>query len=166
MRPLTLDLPHLEQALLSQDAGEQYLDLATGSVLRVAPGAPAPGSEEKYDVQPDRYLAMMPDLLPYHLELVLFTGLCELAGAIGLLLPRWRRWAALALALYFVCVFPANIKNALDGLDVEGLPAATWYYWLRLPMQPLIILWALYAGELIGRRHMATEAGERHCKAG
>ena len=115
---------------------------------------------------PQRYLAMMPDLLPYHLELVLFTGLCELAGAIGLLLPRWRRWAALALALYFVCVFPANIKNALEGLDVEGLPAATWYYWLRLPMQPLIILWALYAGELIGRRHMATEAGESHSTAG
>ena len=115
---------------------------------------------------PQRYLAMMPDSLPYQLELVLFTGLCELAGAIGLLLPRWRRWAALALALYFVCVFPANIKNALDGLDVEGLPAATWYYWLRLPMQPLIILWALYAGELIGRRHTATEAGKGHCTAG
>lgn len=108
---------------------------------------------------PQRYLPMMPDFLPYHLELVLFTGLCELAGAVGLLLPRWRRWAALALALYFVCVFPANIKNALDGLNVEGLPAATWYYWLRLPMQPLIVLWALYAGELIGRRHRALDAG-------
>lgn len=108
---------------------------------------------------PQRYLPMMPDFLPYHLELVLFTGLCELAGAIGLLLPRWRRWAALALALYFVCVFPANIKNALEGLNVEGLPAATWYYWLRLPMQPLIILWVLYAGELIGRRHRAPDAG-------
>ena len=115
---------------------------------------------------PQRYLPMMPDFLPYHLELVLFTGLCELTGAIGLLLPRWRRWAAQALAVYFVCVFPANIKNAIDGLDVEGLPAATWYYWLRLPMQPLIILWALYAGELIGRRRRATEAGKGHSTAG
>jgi len=107
---------------------------------------------------PQRYLPMMPDFLPYHLELVLFTGLCELAGAIGLLLPRWRRWAALALALYFVCVFPANIKNALDGLNVEGLPAATWYYWLRLPFQPLIILWVLYAGGLIGRARTPVTA--------
>lgn len=103
-------------------------------------------------LNPQRYLPMMPDFLPAHLELVLFTGLCELAGAVGLLLPRWRRRAALALALYFVCVFPANVKNALDGLDVEGLPAATWYYWLRLPMQPLILLWALYAGGLLGRK--------------
>jgi uncharacterized membrane protein len=103
-------------------------------------------------LNPQRYLPMLPDFLPYHLELVLFTGLCELAGAIGLLLPRWRRWAAIALAVYFVCVFPANIKNALDGLSVEGLPAATWYYWLRLPFQPLIIFWALYAGEVVGAR--------------
>lgn len=108
---------------------------------------------------PQRYLPMLPDFLPYHLELVLFTGLCELAGAIGLLLPRWRRWAAMALALYFVCVFPANIKNALDGLNVEGLPAATWYYWLRLPFQPLIVLWALYAGELLGRKGNVQDAG-------
>lgn len=100
---------------------------------------------------PGRYLAMMPDYLPFPGQLVLFTGLCELAGAVGLLIPLLRRYAAIALAVYFVCVFPANIKNALDGLHIEGLPAAAWYYWLRLPFQPLIILWALYAGELIGR---------------
>ncbi|MEX6503864.1 DoxX family protein [Pseudomonas zhanjiangensis] len=111
-------------------------------------------------LNPQRYLPMMPELLPYPLGLVLFTGLCELAGAIGLLLPRWRRWAALALALYFVCVFPANIKNALDGLNVAGLPAASWYYWLRLPFQPLIILWALYAGEWIGRPRVEQASWE------
>lgn len=60
MRPLTLDLPRLEQALLSQGTVEYYLDLETGNVLCIAPGAPAPGSEEKYDVQPDRYLAIAP----------------------------------------------------------------------------------------------------------
>lgn len=111
---------------------------------------------------PERYLPMMPSFLPYPLELVLFTGLCEQAGAIGLLLPRWRRWAAVALALYFVCVFPANLKNALDGLSVDGLPSAQWYYWLRLPFQPLIMLWALYAGELIGRRSAGAAAPEAH----
>ena len=112
---------------------------------------------------PERYLAMMPDYLPAPLQLVLFTGLCELAGAVGLMLPRCRCYAAIALAIYFVCVFPANIKNAMDGLQVAGLPAATWYYWLRLPFQPLIILWVLYAGELIGRSKTAknrAQAGE------
>jgi hypothetical protein len=58
MRPLTIDLQRLEQALLSQDEAEQYLDLENGTVLRIAHGAPAPGAEEKYLVQPDRYLAI------------------------------------------------------------------------------------------------------------
>ncbi|WP_443191639.1 DoxX family protein [Pseudomonas indica] len=106
---------------------------------------------------PGRYLPMMPDYLPYHLPLVLFTGACELAGAVGLLLPQTRRLAATMLALYFVCVFPANIHNALNGLNVDGLPSVQWYYWLRLPFQPLIILWALYVGGVIGRRGASAQ---------
>jgi hypothetical protein len=60
MRPLTLDLARIEQALLSQAELEHYLDLATGSVLSIIPGDPPPGADEKYDVQPDRYLAIEP----------------------------------------------------------------------------------------------------------
>ena len=111
-------------------------------------------------VTPDRYLPMMPDFVPMHLEVVLFTGLCELAGAAGLLIPRLRRLAAIMLAVYFVCVFPANIKNALEGLNVAGLPGAAWYYWLRLPFQPLIIWWALFAGEII-RWPLGRDYGNR-----
>ncbi len=101
-------------------------------------------------VNPGRYLPMMPDFVPFPYEVVLFTGLCEIAGAVGLLVPRLRRLAGILLAVYFVCVFPANIKNAIEGLDVEGLPAAAWYYWVRLLFQPLAIWWALRAAEVIG----------------
>jgi uncharacterized membrane protein len=87
--------------------------------------------------------------IPLHLELVLFTGAAEIAGAVGLLWNRTRRLAGLLLALYFVAVFPANIHNALNGLSVEGLPQAAWYYWARLPFQPLAIWWVLFSAELI-----------------
>ena len=100
-------------------------------------------------INPARYLPMMPPWIPLHLELVLFTGAAEIAGALGLLIPQTRRLAGLMLAIYFVAVFPANIHNALNGLTVEGLPQASWYYWARLPFQPLAIWWALYAAELI-----------------
>jgi uncharacterized membrane protein len=100
-------------------------------------------------LNPDRYLAMMPPWIPLHRELVFFTGAAELAGGAGLLIPRLRKLAGALLALYFVAVFPANIHNAMNGLAVEGLPTATWYYWLRLPFQPLAIWWALYSAELI-----------------
>ena len=80
---------------------------------------------------------------------MLFFGLAEIAGAIGLLVPRLRRPAGLMLAIYFVAVFPANVHNALNGLAVDGLPQASWYYWAHLPFQPLAIWWALYAAQII-----------------
>jgi uncharacterized membrane protein len=63
------------------------------------------------------------------------------------------------LAIYFVCVFPANIKNAVEGVVVEGLPTASWYYWVRLLFQPLAIWWALRASEVIGPRRTRVIAG-------
>lgn len=99
---------------------------------------------------PQRYLPMMPSFVPFPAELVFLTGWCEIAGAVGLLVPRLRRLAGIMLAAYFVCVFPANIKNAVDGLSVDGLPGVGWYYWLRLLFQPLIVWWALRAAEVVG----------------
>jgi uncharacterized membrane protein len=48
-------------------------------------------------VSPERYLPMMPPWIPLHLELVLFTGAAEIAGAFGLLIPRTRTLAGIAL---------------------------------------------------------------------
>lgn len=98
---------------------------------------------------PARYLPMLPEALPWREEIILFTGLCEIAGAVGLLIPRLRRLAGILLAIYFVCVFPANIRNALQGLSVNGLPGAGWYYWVRLAFQPVAVWWALRAAEVI-----------------
>jgi uncharacterized membrane protein len=107
---------------------------------------------------PDRYQSMIPRFVPYPFETVIFTGLCEIAGAFGLLTPRLRRAAAIALAIYFVAVFPANIKVAVEGGTVEGMPAAQWYYWTRLLFQPVFIGWTLYAGGVIGpdRKRLLT----------
>lgn len=59
MRSLKLELARIEQAMLRQDDAEYFLDLDTGSVLSVRDQL-RPGAEEKYDVQPDRYLAIEP----------------------------------------------------------------------------------------------------------
>ena len=99
-------------------------------------------------VNPERYLPMMPPWVPLHLEMVLFTGAAEIAGAFGLLWHRTRALAGFMLALYFVAVFPANIHNAVNGLAVDGLPRAAWYYWARLFFQPLAIWWALFSAGL------------------
>jgi uncharacterized membrane protein len=88
------------------------------------------------------------------------TGICEIAGAIGLLVPSTRRIAGIMLALYAVCVFPANIKHAIDDLSSgSGLPI--WYHAPRLLLQPLIRWWALWAG---GMRRGASQPAPCHDK--
>lgn len=98
---------------------------------------------------PDRYVAMIDGFLPVPRLIVFITGICEIAGAIGLLLPGTRRLAGIALAAYFVAVLPANIANAVGGLNVDGLPQSEWYNWLRLAFQPVFVWWSLVAGGIL-----------------
>lgn len=97
--------------------------------------------------RPGFFLPIMPPWVPFPRETVIATGLCELFGAAGLLIPRTRWWAGVMLALYAVCVYPANVQHAINDLGSgTGLPL--WYHSPRLLAQPLIIWWALYAGKV------------------
>lgn len=89
-------------------------------------------------VVPDFYLAMMPPWLPAHQELVVASGVAEIAGGLGVLSRRWRRAAGVGLLLLLVAVFPANIQMLLDA-RTAGEP--TTLLWLRLPLQPLFMWW-------------------------
>lgn len=92
-----------------------------------------------------KFLPIVPDWVPAPYAVVVVTGLCEIAGVIGLLWRPARRWAGLLLALYAVCVVPANIKHAVEGIHIEGLPDSWWYHGPRLAFQPVFVWWALYA---------------------
>ncbi|MCP9629846.1 DoxX family protein [Rhodopseudomonas palustris] len=98
---------------------------------------------------PDKLLAMTPGWVPFATEVILLTGLFELAAALALVTRPLRWWAGVALALYSLCVWPANIHHALGGIDIPGLPSSWWYHGPRLAAQPLIIWASLYAGEVI-----------------
>lgn len=84
---------------------------------------------------------MVPTWMPAPRLTIYLTGLCEILGAIGLLLPATRRWAGLALILFLIAIFPANVKAAREGLSIRGKPAPPLLQ--RLPMQLLLIglLW-------------------------
>jgi uncharacterized membrane protein len=68
------------------------------------------------------------------------SGAAELALAAGLALPRTRRAAALATAAFFVGVFPANVKMAVDWRHRPAPLRAAAYG--RLPLQLPLVLWA------------------------
>lgn len=98
---------------------------------------------------PDGFLPIVPDWVPFPREVVIITGLAEIAGAVGLLIPRLRKAAGIGLALYALCVFPANIKHAFDGIAVTGLPSSWWYHGPRLAFQPVLIWCAVFASAVI-----------------
>jgi uncharacterized membrane protein len=81
--------------------------------------------------------AMVPKIFPAPMAMVYFTGVCEIAGAIGLLLPQTRAIAGICIILLLVCLFPANAKAAREHLNVAGRPATP--LWLRLPIQIMFI---------------------------
>ncbi|RDE05105.1 DoxX family protein [Sphingomonas aracearum] len=96
-------------------------------------------------------VSIMPHWVPTPHLVVLVTGLCELAGVVGLATRRWRVAAAWGLAAYAVCVFPANVQHAIRDLGTgTGLPI--WYHGPRLLLQPAIVWWALWAGGAWPRR--------------
>jgi uncharacterized membrane protein len=93
---------------------------------------------------------MVPPGVPNPEFMVTVTGICEILGAIGLLVPRTRRFAAVALIIFFIAVLPANIHAAVLGVTLRGAPptplvprialqllliSLTWWSGIRAPRQ-------------------------------
>jgi uncharacterized membrane protein len=90
----------------------------------------------------DSYVAMVPAALPWPRLLVYLSGMAELAGGIGLLIPSLRRAAAIGIILLLVAVFPANVNMAVNHISPPGMHIAPFALWARLPFQALFIAWA------------------------
>ena len=86
-------------------------------------------------MRPDM-VAMVPPSVPNPEFMVTLTGICEVLGAIGLLVPRTRRIAAVALMVFLVAVLPANIHAAQTGVTLGGAAAT--------PIIPRIVLQVLF----------------------
>ncbi|UFZ03870.1 DoxX family protein [Bradyrhizobium ontarionense] len=97
---------------------------------------------------PEPFLRITPSVVPFAPQVILLTGLCELAGAIALVTKPMRRWAGIALAAYAVCVWPANFKHAIEVIDLPFLGSSWLYHGPRLAFQPVLIWWALYSAGL------------------
>ena len=104
----------------------------------------------------DKLVAITPDWVPYPREVVLITGMIELAGAVALLVPGLRRATGIALAIYVIAVWPGNFKHAFAHIVTPPIPDSWWYHAPRLALQPVIAWWALFSTRVIdwpfGRR--------------
>jgi uncharacterized membrane protein len=91
---------------------------------------------------PDPYAAVMPPALPMHRALVFISGVAEIAGGIGLLVPRTRRAAGIGLILLLVAVWPANVQMLLNARAAGASTLTQTLFLLRLPLQLVLIYWA------------------------
>ena len=89
---------------------------------------------------PEFYLRIMPPWLPWHYELVIFSGVCEISFGLLLLFYSTRRLAAWGIILLLIAVFPANVQMMLNYWN-ESNPKL-WISILRLPLQIILIWWA------------------------
>lgn len=85
-------------------------------------------------VKPELYEPLMPDWVPAHREVIVGSGVAELACAAGLLHPRTRRTAGWASAALLAIVYVGNLKMADDARRSGKLPFQAVAYG-RLPLQ-------------------------------
>lgn len=116
-----------------------------------------------------QFQAQVPDWFPLDKDLVVLgSGVVEVALGVGLLLlPAHRRPFGVALAVFYVLVFPGNIAQYVQHTDAFGLDTDTKRL-VRLFFQPLLVAAALWAAGIPERRTegQSQTPAEQHPTAG
>ena len=92
----------------------------------------------------DVELKIIPPSLPLRREALYITGIFEFVGGIGLFIPRFQRAASWGLVVLLVAIFPANLYHAIKNIQLGGILNSPFYHVVRLPLQAVLIWWALW----------------------
>ena len=93
----------------------------------------------RHFIDPDFFLAIMPDYLPLHLEAVYLSGVFEILLGGMLLFKKYRKVAGWGLIALLIAVFPANIYLAQNEVAQQILNISQTTAIVRLPFQALFI---------------------------
>lgn len=95
-------------------------------------------------VRPAFFTRIVPPFLPDPLLLVQVSGVAEILGGVGVLVPAVRLYAGYGLIALLIAVFPANVYM-LVAAERVGMGIAPIWLWLRLPLQLVLIAWVWWA---------------------
>jgi uncharacterized membrane protein len=95
---------------------------------------------------PEDLAQLLPPSFPLRMELISVTGVLEILGAIGLLIPRLARLASIGLILFLLGVLPANIYAAFNYVAFGAHELGPIYLLARIPFQVFLMGWAYYFG--------------------
>jgi uncharacterized membrane protein len=99
------------------------------------------GAGVNHFLMPRTYEKIVPPSLRDHAKAVVqISGVAEIVGGVGVLVPSTRRLSGLGLIALLAAVFPANLYMARQPEDFRKIPR--WALYGRLPLQPLMMLWA------------------------
>jgi uncharacterized membrane protein len=99
------------------------------------------GAGVNHFVMPRAYERIVPPSLKSRKhDIVVLSGVAEILGGLGVLLPWTRRPAGLGLIALLATVFPANLYMARSPAEFRRIPR--WALYARLPLQPLMMWWA------------------------
>lgn len=96
-------------------------------------------------IRTEEMAAMLPPTIPYRVELIYFTGVLELLGAIGVWLPGVMKLTGVCLILMLIGILPANIYSAINHVEFGGHGAGPAYLLARVPFQLFLIWWVYFA---------------------
>jgi uncharacterized membrane protein len=92
-------------------------------------------------VNPRFYEAIVPPAMKQQKQrIVLLSGIAEMVGGLGVLIPSTRRLSGVYLVGLLAAIFPANLYMAREPEHFKNVPR--WALFARLPLQPLMMLWA------------------------
>lgn len=100
-------------------------------------------------VRPEPFLSITPDWVPFPVAVIFWTGIAEFAGAAALLQPwsrDFRRAGGIGLAIYAICVFPANVHHFILDMARPDPVLGAPYHVPRMLAQPVLIWLALWTG--------------------
>lgn len=116
-------------------------DQRTGGISRLLLANLFIAAGVNHFVMPRTYEPVVPPRLSAHAkQLVQISGVAEIAGGIGVLVPFTRRLSGLSLIVLLAAVFPANLYMARKPERFHKIPR--WALYARLPLQPLMMAWA------------------------
>ena len=118
---------------------------STKAVVRVAIAGLFLVTGVLHFLRTEEFVRIVPPILSWAKGLVYISGVCELAGAVGLLIPRFQRAAAYGLAALLIAVFPANLYMASASVTFGGIFDHPLYHWVRLPLQAVLIVLLLWS---------------------
>lgn len=132
-------------ALVNRLSTVQKIGLVLAAVFYVGAGI-------LHFLRPEFYLRIMPPYIPWHAAMVEVSGVCEILGGLGLLIPTTRRAAAWGLVALLIAVFPANLYMATNPIETGAASMAPILRWGRLPVQLLLIWWVLWCTRSLSAR--------------